>query len=364
MLFERQRGAGQPALADTQAATAICSGTDMITEQQDSFISSLDGIPTPEQAAQLLEMGEGDTATADNSSAPTAAPELDVNTNSDAGKTDTNQALAEDALNADNAVILAKDGKHTIGFEKLVEARQSAQQYKQMAEAAHVELQRLQAEAQARAAAGQSATTVDTQVATAQAAIDAGVDPVLFGDFSEEQMADGIQKLVDSLVGQQMAAFEQSLQPIRQQQQNDAANAHYNAIYEKHPDADSLAESQELVDWIAAQPSFVQDNYKAVLDNGTTSQVIELFDRFKSATDNAAATAQSQPSIADLKAKANAVVASATNAPPVSLTDIPGGRPSGATREEAMATMTGPEMLEQMASMNSQQIESFLNRSL
>src|SRR5690554_2413514 len=37
----------------------------------------------------------------------------------------------EDKYNADNTVILAKDNKHTISYDKLVEARQQAQQAKQ-----------------------------------------------------------------------------------------------------------------------------------------------------------------------------------------------------------------------------------------
>ena len=329
------------------------------TAEQISFIDSLDGnIPSPEQAAQLLELsGQGDTATpiADTDGQPKVVPKT-VDENLD-------KQPAEDELNADNAVILAKDGKHTIGFDKLVEARQTAQQYKMQAEAAQAELQRLQQEASNRAAAGIQPTPVDTQVVAAAAAIEAGADPALFGDFSEEQLSSGILKLVNSKVSEVVgAALAQSLEPIQRKHQDDAANAHYNAIYAAHPDADSMAESQELADWIAKQPSFVQDGYKAVLDSGTTNQVIELFDRFKA--ENNTTNNSAQPSQDDVKAKAKAIVASATSAPPVSLSDIPGGTPTGKTLEEALGDMSGPDMLERMNNMTPQQIEAVLNRSL
>ena len=356
-----------PALTDTQAATAICGGTDMINEQQESFIQSLDGeVPTPAQAAQLLEMAlQGETGTNPETGGEPAASTVNGDGPvGEAGKTDTGST---DELDPANTVILAKDGKHTIGYNKLVEARESAQNYKAQLETAQAELARLQTEAQERAAAGQVATQVDTQVATAQAAIDAGADPAIFGDFSEEALAKGIQTLVEAKVDARVdAILKQKLAPIQQKQQEDATEQHYGAIYEKHPDADSIAESKELAAWIGSQPTFVQAGYKDVLDKGTTDQVIELFDRFKQATGMTQATAQPDPqkNAAAVKAAAKAAVANAAGTVPTSLSDFPGGRPSGATRAEAMADMTGPELLEDMTNMTPQQIETFLNRSL
>ena len=344
------------------------------TEQ--GIYQSLDGDkPSPEQAAQLLELAlQGDTGAA----APEKGNEPGVTTGTgeaqptgDAGKTGTEGGNAGGGEGNDpdpaNTVILAKDGKHTIGFEKLVEARQSAQHYKAQLEAAQGELARLQAEAQQRADAGQTATQVDNQVATAQAAIDAGVDPAIFGDFSEEALAKGIQTLVAAQVAAQVQQqVSQALAPLQQKQAQEAGNAHYEAIYAKHPDADSIAESKELADWIGSQPSFVQAGYQAVLEKGTTSEVIELFDRFKQATGIATAAGAAGPQVnADqVRAQAKAAVASASGAVPTSLSDFPGGRPAGVTREEAMADMTGPDLLENMAAMTPQQIETFLNRSL
>ncbi len=330
----------------------------MVTEQQNSFIDSLDGIPTPEQAAQLLELTTAQGETAKAETGQPAAGATDVTAIDEAGKQIDTDDLA--GLTADNAIILAKDGKHTISFEKLEAARQSAQHYKQQAETALGELERLKVEAQARAATGQQATLVDNQVATAQAAIDAGADPALFGDFSEEALHAGILKLVKSEVNTRVGDVIAKLEPIQQQQEKAAADEHYSAIYQAHPDADSIVESKELAEWIQSQPSFVRESYAGVLNKGTTAEVIELFNQFKQAVNKA----PGEVSAESAQAKAKEAVARAKPAAPFSLSDIPGGKTGAADRDAAIANMTGPEMLDEVGNYTPQQLEAFLNRSL
>ena len=363
------------------------------TDQQNEFIQSLNGDLSPTQAAQLLEMsGQGDTGATSSELAaqPGAATAPAAGTTpSDAGTTGANTSAtaapaastpaaapeatpvaAEGELTAANAVILAKDGKHTIGYEKLVEAREGEKHWKAQAEAARTELAELQAQAKARADAGQAPTQTDAQVAAAQAAIDQGIDPGIFGDFSEEDLAKGIQTLVDAKVAAQVDAIvAQKLAPIQQKHATEATDSHYAAIYKAHPDADSLAESKELGDWINTQPSFVRDGYNAVLQKGTTQQVIELFSAFKQATGTtqgagagaAAGTEQVNPEA--VKAAAQAAIATAPSRVPASLTDLPGGRPAGLSRDEQMADMNGRELLDAMGAgnMTPEQIERFLN---
>lgn len=335
--------------------------------KQDEFIQSLDGELTAEQAAQLLEMGlEGDTgATPPETGGEPAAPaELTADTLD--GVASDNESITaaagEGEPDPDNAVIVAKDGKHHISYDKLVEARQSSQEWKAKAEAAQAELDTLKAQAEARAAAGQSPTATDTQVATAQAAIDAGIDPAIFGDFSEEALAKGIQELVDQRVQAALATVEAKLGPIEQRAATDASAAHYDAIYKAHPDADSIAESKELAGWIASQPSFVRSGYQAVLQGGTTQEVIELFDSFKQAT--GATQAAAAPDQGDVKAAAAAALANARTPVPTSLTDFPGGKVGAGTREEALAQLGGSDLLDAMSGMTPEQIETFLNRRL
>lgn len=355
--------------------------------QQNEFIQSLNGDLTPEQAAQLLELGDmGDTgAMPDNGGAPDASPDA-----GDAGAADsdagTNQPDSEAAAgegtqpNAQqqgaageaepdpaNTVILAKDGKHTIPFDRLTEAREQARSERALREAAEEraaaaqrELESLRAQAQARADAGEAPTKTDNQLAAAQAAIDQGVDPGIFGDFSEEALAKGIATLVASQVE---ARVSKALEPLQAKQATDATRAHYDAIYAAHPDADSIVESKELADWIAAQPSFVRGAYEQVFAKGSAHDVIELFDRFKQATGATQQPAAQAPDPEAVKAAAKAAIANAPAATPASLTDFPGGRPAGLTKAEAMAAMTdGRELLENMEGMSAEQIDELLNR--
>lgn len=325
------------------------------------FIQTLEGELTAEQVDQLIHGPQGDTdAKADDEgSAPGAATEADASKqNSGAEDAGSSEEGAEAELNADNAVVMARDNKHTIPFEKLEEAREGQKHWRAQAEAAQQELERLQAEAQARADAGEAPTKQDNQIAAAEAAIEEGVDPELFGDFSEEALAKGINTLVQQQVEQRLQA---ALAPYEQREAQSATEAHYDAIYAAHPDADSIAQSKELSDWISSQPTFVQGSMTAVLQEGTTEQIIELFSTFKSST--GATQADGKLTADAVKAAAKQKVASAKEEVPASLSDFPGGRAGATSRSEAMHDMSdGVELAMAMDDMTPEQIEQFLNR--
>ena len=324
-----------------------------------------DGDLTPEQAAQLLELAEGDTGTAPETvDAPASSTVTDDTTASEQGS--TNEPAAPDTTQSQEpdpatAVVLAKDGKHTIPYEKLVEAREGEKHWKAQHEALAAELASLKEQAQQRADAGQAATETDKNVAAAEAAIEAGVDPAVFGDFSEADLAKGIQKVVAAQVATQVEArvkqaLESTLKPIQQKQQLDAHQAHLNAIYAAHPDADSIAESKELAGWINAQPSFARTGYQQALEQGTTEQVIELFDSFKKAT----GAVQQPAGKVDVKAAAREAIAKAGEVVPNSLTDIPGGNAGETNPAEAIAELSPHDLLERMQGMTQAQIDRLL----
>jgi hypothetical protein len=106
-----------------------------------------------------------------------------------------------------------------------------------------------------------------------------------------------------------------------------------------------------------------------VLQKGTTQQVIELFSAFKQATGTTqgagagAAEGTEQVNPEAVKAAAQAAIATAPSRVPASLTDLPGGRPAGLSRDEQMADMNGRELLDAMGAgnMTPEQIERFLN---
>lgn len=243
-----------------------------------------------------------------------------------------------EGLTAENAAIQARDGKHLIGFEKLVEARESAQRYKQEAQEALAQLEALK---QAAPEGKQNA-----QIDAAQAAIDAGVSPELFGDFSEQALAEGINKLVsermERLLNERLAT---ELEPIKAREAVSKQSEHERAILAAHPDAQSIAESVELENWINSQPSFLRNSYAAVLSEGSTQDVIELLNAYKANTN----TGNRPAPVRGVQA-------------PHSLSDFAGSARGASSRTEAMQNMDGLELVNEMANMTPEQLENYLNR--
>ena len=331
--------------------------------------TTIEGALTPEQAAAALAAGEGDTSTElENGGTPdattvtddAAATDGDNKAKPDAAATGEDAGTKTEAGDPANAVVLARDGKHTIPYETLVKHREGEQHWKAQAEAAQQQLADLQAQAQARADAGTAPTKTDNMVATAEAAIEAGADVGIFGDFSEEALAKGIATLVAQQV---QARVNAALEPLATKQAKDAAAAHYDAIYSKHPDADSIAQSTEFAAWVNAQPSAVRNAYWGLFDaktGGTAEEIVEVFDAFKAvSTPN-----PNTPAAADPKAAASAAVAAAKATPPASLSSIPGARVEGASELDRAADMSGPDMLEATKNMSPAQIEAWLDRQI
>lgn len=326
--------------------------------EQNEFIERHGGDLTPEQAAALLEMAmaEGDTT----------PPRVETNDAPDVGKQKVEEPKAEQVgvkeaeAEADNAVILAKDGKHTIPYEKLVEARDGEK-------AARAELAEARKQLEeALAAKGNQDTQTQQHLSQQMAAVEAAgnLSPEelqdLFGDFSEEGLAKGVQKLIDQAVQTQIKAFVEerlnnALSPLQQQQQVSATEAHYRVIYEAHPDADSIVESKEMADWINAQPSFSQAAIEQVLKSGTAEQVVEVFSAFKASSGKQATTQE------DAKQVAQEAVSKAGNSIPATLSDVPSGRAAPVSTEAALANMSGEQLAEEMANWSPEKIERYLN---
>lgn len=345
------------------------------TQQEFLQAHAQNGVMTPEQAAQFLELVEGDTGTKlpDAGGEPGATP-------ADAGTTTTQDAERQPSTNSGdptpaastepdpaNAVILAKDGKHTIPYSKLEEARRNEQTARAAAQAAQDELAALRAQADQRAAAGIAPTAADNASAIVQQALESGeVDPAIFGDFSEGAMAKGIATLVSQGLTQGFTALRQELAPITTQHQMSEVEKHYGAIYQAHPDADSVVESQELERWIASKPSFTQAAYRSVLDpesKSTAQQVIELFDTFKKETGATQAAAAPAPSV-DPKAAAKAAIAAAQPAVPTSLSDFPGGRAGATSRMDALDALSPADLAEALEAMPQAQRDLYLSRQM
>ena len=60
-----------------------------------------------------------------------------------------------------------------------------------------------------------------------------------------------------------------------------AAELHFEAIYQAHPDADKVMESPEFESWLQGKPAEEQDDVARILNEGTAAEVIYVFSTFK-----------------------------------------------------------------------------------
>jgi hypothetical protein len=307
----------------------------MTTQAEYFQAHAIDGELTDAQMMELTQLPEGDMP---------STPAVQSNSNVPA------VASTEPATAAEpTPTILAKDGVHTIPYEKLVEARDAEKQWRAHAESA----QRALAEMQERANAAQAATPQQVQ-AQASAAIEQGVDPAIFGDFSEEAIAAGVQKLVDARVSALEQQLARALAPVQQAQQLSEADQARQTIFNAHPDAASIAESSELEAWVASKPVFARNAYRAVIESGAAGEVVELLDAFKAETQRAPGKSVAQA--------ADAAIAQAKARVPNSLSDIPGSIAPVSNSLEAMADMAAPSLINRFAGMRPEQMWDLIDK--
>lgn len=268
----------------------------------------------------------------------------------------------------EGTLIASKSGAYGIPYEELVKARDRAKEAELEAQQLRAQLQDLtakqqanlaaaQEQAQGRAESGVQATQADANLAVAQDAIAGGVDVSIFGDFSEEALAKGIATLQAQMAQQMreqiLTDVRKELEPLQRKEQQSAQDAHMQAIYSKHPDADEVVQSKDFSDWAKSLPSIMQAAVDTALKDGTTQQVIEVFDAFKTGTGRAAAPQAFKPATPNTTARKTA---------PISLSEI-AGEPH---RDSVQATLAvagdnPAALLGAMESMTTEQIERLMN---
>jgi hypothetical protein len=321
------------------------------------------------EAQQLLDAAFAGTLNLDADANQAKAPAA---TDSEAGipaNTTTEQAAGAQATQDDEkpAPIASKSGEYTIPYEKLTSARTERDQYKAEAAQLREQLASLtaaqasnfaaaQQQAQTRADAGQAPTQADSNLALAQAAAAQGVDVAIFGDFSEEGIANGVAQLVAQMEARANARVEEKLNaalaPLREREAQSAVSAHQQAIYGAHPDADEVYESSEFKAWMGNQPSYARAAIEYTLANGTAQQVVEVFSTFKGAT--------GKGTPADAVSKA---LAKAQQQPPMSLSELPGASASGNGDAERVAALAGDPaaLLDFMAGLSPEKQTRLMN---
>ena len=321
------------------------------------------------EAQQLLDAAFAGTLNLDADASQANAPTA---TDSEAGNPANNTpapAAGAQATQDDEkpAPIASKSGEYTIPYEKLTSARSERDQYKAEAAQLREQLATLtaaqasnfaaaQQQAQTRADAGQAPTQADSNLALAQAAAAQGVDVAIFGDFSEEGIANGVAQLVAQMEARANARVEEKLNaalaPLREREAQSAVNAHQQAIYGAHPDADEVYESSEFKAWMGSQPSYARAAIEYTLANGTAQQVVEVFSTFKGAT--------GKGTPADAVSKA---LAKAQQQPPMSLSELPGASASGNGDAERVAALAGDPaaLLDFMAGLSPEKQNRLMN---
>lgn len=106
-------------------------------------------------------------------------------------------------------------------------------------------------------------------------------------DFPEvaEALEHSLKKTLSQFSAKQsqqlMSVLQQSLAPLLQSQQQQILEEHYKRVKEAHPDFERYLESGELEAWIKEQPSRKQKYLLEVYNEGSTEEVIDLFNEFK-----------------------------------------------------------------------------------
>lgn len=318
------------------------------------------------EAQQLLDAAFAGTLNLDADASQDKTPTA---TDSEAGNPANNTpapAAGAQATQDDEkpAPIASKSGEYTIPYEKLTSARTERDQAKAEAAQLREQLATLtaaqasniaaaQQQAQTRADAGQAPTQADSNLALAQAAAAQGVDVAIFGDFSEEGIANGVAQLVEQRASALVdAKLNAALAPLREREAQSAVSAHQQAIYSAHPDADEVYESSEFKAWMDKQPSYVKDAIEHTLEKGSAQQVVEVFSTFKGAN--------SKGTPADAVSKA---LAKAQQQPPMSLSDLPGAAASGNGDAERVAALAGDPaaLLDFMAGLSPEKQTRLMN---
>ena len=241
--------------------------------------------------------------------------------------------------------------------EAELEAQQLRAQLQDLTTKQQANLAIAQEQAQSRAESGEQATQADTNLAAAQDAIAGGVDVSIFGDFSEEALAKGIATLQAQMAQQMreqiLSDVRKELEPLQRKEQQSVQDAHMQAIYSKHPDADEVVQSKEFADWAKSLPSIMQAAVDTALKDGTTQQIIEVFDAFKAGAGRATTTQAFKPATHATTARKTA---------PISLSEI--AREPHRDSVQATLAVAGDNpaaLLGAMENMTNEQIERLMN---
>jgi len=270
---------------------------------------------------------------------------------------------------AADPVILAKDGVHTIPFEKLVEARTEASTAKTALE------EQIRKNAELQAALDKLATAQNAEVEGEATAEDtAAILDEVRKEFPDlvtafETMLDKERAVYTAKIdaqAQEITALKSDIAPVKEQAEKDDRAAHFDEVRKEHKDLDAIVAGEELGTWIESQPEILQKGYVEIINNGSAADVVTMLKTFKAATGYQPPAGDTAGQGKEADGQTAAGVKPEVKRPiPTSLSEIPAG--SQAPHNPVDAIMSAGNPLKQIAAFDGKtqdQIEEILRKAV
>ncbi len=342
----------------------------MNEEQLQEVFEQHGGDLTDEQMGTLLDGGEiepveGDTT--DGADGPSSEPEAGEEATSptdkapegDPGESGDSTAAKTDG-DEQQQVIMAKDGEHTIPYEKLVEARDSAKNWKQIAEQKDQVIESLQAKEDDQAPGqGDNETPPDPEQSKPfdfpakrremMQAWDDG-DDALYDKLDIE-----IQEATDQKIADQAAQISADTLAQRDANaENGEAETAATKILEVHPELNEDGTEFYL---------FERHRDKFIAEGKPITEALKLAEEAVFPTDKKATAGDTAVDGDKEKIAAKVKDAEGEAQAPGSLSDVPGGH-AHHDEGEAMRDMTASNLMDKFEGKSQEQIESLLAKAL
>ena len=254
---------------------------------------------------------------------------------------ESEEESGEDA-GEEEPVVVAKDGKTTIPFSELQEARQRAKEASELAARLQAELDAMKKPEPPKTDEPPPKTVKDLRREAREALIS--------GDM--EKSADLDAQADELLIAQAEALAMKLVEPVKKSAEEQAEKAFYDAIRAVHPDFEQLISSGKVEAWIKSQPKILQKAYMDAYASETASDAIELLNMVKGTAE------KPEPD----KEAAKAKIAKAKAKPPASLSDVPASSTANVDEAEAMLEMDGLSLVNKFAGKSPDQINAMLAR--
>ena len=352
-----------------------------MTEQKIAEMMDDDGNLTDEQMATVLDSGfdleslgtlgdkgdtDGDQPTPDEVK-QTPEQEASPSDKPPEGEPDTVSKGDEEEGGEGTPTLMAKDGVHTIPYEKLTDARdeardskEQAEHWKEIAETQSEQLDEFKtlSEKQPEPDPDQAAKDEDVRIKSEDM------------EFLKEDYPEAAKRI--EAVMDQNADLSEKVDSLTKRLDDGEtlteAEKHFGAIEEKYPDFEEIQGSDKFKTWMADELDALDyGNYHRARDSGSAEEAIVLLDKFRIAhpletapkADDSSPAAPKDTAIIDGKVQAAKDKASA----PVSLSDVPGE--SGQHDEvEAIREASAVSLMDRFEGQSQEDIENLLQRVL